>query len=155
MPRKAHKKTKDIARQVGLLAGFGFTEEKIALVVDMARETLRKYYSTELQVGRIQAHAQVANALFTRAIGNDAKYDQVLDANGNPTGETVQIRPARQGCVQAQRFYLERQAGWIEEKAVALSNPDGSMAIPANQTILFVADDGSLEIERAEDEGKK
>ncbi len=92
------------------MAGYGIPETDIASAIGIDPKTLRKWYRDELDVGHINANAQVAGFLF-----NAAK-------NGNVTA-----------CI----FWLKVRAGWSEyspapvpgKKAAALAaalEPDTS-----------------------------
>ena len=45
------------------MAGYGFDERKIATVMQIARETLRKHCQKELEQGRDQADSKVVESL--------------------------------------------------------------------------------------------
>jgi hypothetical protein len=57
---------------VKTMAGFGTPQADIALVMDMAPQTLRKHFRQELKWGAIEADMQVKNAMFKMA--SSGKY---------------------------------------------------------------------------------
>lgn len=88
-----HQPTDEIRKKVEFLAGFGMTHQDIALMVDMSPPTLRKYYSDELNIGKVKATAQVAKTLFQQA--------------------TKPEKPNMSAAI----FWLKCQAGWKEQQA--------------------------------------
>lgn len=68
MAQKPHKPTDDLKRQVEQASGLGLPHDQIASLVGISDETLRKYYKTELAIGKAKASAQVAKTLFNKAV---------------------------------------------------------------------------------------
>lgn len=62
-----HVPTAKSQKKVKLLAGLGFTQEEIALLLDIGESTLIKAYRHELRVGGLEADAQVLGNLFRLA----------------------------------------------------------------------------------------
>jgi hypothetical protein len=60
--------------KVKALAAYGTPQEQIARVFDIHVQTLRNYYRDELDLGVIEANAQVAKTLFNQGVkdGNTA-----------------------------------------------------------------------------------
>lgn len=87
MARLAHEPTDEDRRKVKALAAVGTRQEDIALVMSMSVDTLARHYRQELDHGRIEAVARVAQSLYQAAVGGD---------------RTAQI------------FYLKTQGGWRE-----------------------------------------
>lgn len=71
--KPAHVPTKKSRKRVGLLAGMGFTQEEICLLIDLGETALKRYYSVELRVGMLQWDEKVLTRM-NRIIekGNDA-----------------------------------------------------------------------------------
>ena len=86
-----HKPTAKTRGQVIDLARIGTPQETIALVLDINRETLTKYYRDELDLSKVQADAQVVSSLFQNAIS---------------------------GNVAAQIFWCKTRLGWEETQVV-------------------------------------
>lgn len=115
MGRKAHEpddKTKNIVKR---MSGIGLTQDQIASIVGISDETLRKYYSEELQTGVAHANALVAQNLFNIATGND------------------------KGAVAAAIFWMKTRAQWRETNRSEISGPDGG-AIKVEATTVDVGD---------------
>jgi hypothetical protein len=85
--------TEDQKFLVTMMSSTGIPHERQAKAIGVNSKTLRKYFKKELQVGRNRAHAEIAGALYKRA----------LDGN-----------------VPAQIFYLKTQAGWREAQRLEL-----------------------------------
>ena len=85
--------TEDQKFLVTMMSSTGVPHERQAKALGVNSKTLRKYFKEELQVGRDRAHAEIAGALYKRA----------LDGN-----------------VPAQIFYLKTQAGWREAQRLEL-----------------------------------
>jgi hypothetical protein len=69
----------------------GTRYDDIATKLGISDDTLKKYYQLELDLGRVEANAKVANALFQQAM------------DGNTT---------------AQIFWLKTRAGWKENHTI-------------------------------------
>jgi hypothetical protein len=78
---------------VTIMSSTGVPHVRQAKAIGVNSKTLRKYFKEELQLGRNRAHAEIAGALYKRA----------LDGN-----------------VPAQIFYLKTQAGWREAQRLEL-----------------------------------
>ena len=85
--------TEDQKFLVTMMSSTGIPHERQAKAIGVNSKTLRKYFKEELQLGRNRAHAEIAGALYKRAL------------NGN---------------VPAQIFYLKTQAGWREAQRLEL-----------------------------------
>ena len=85
--------TEDQKLLVTIMSSTGVPHERQAKALGVNSKTLRKYFKEELQLGRNRAHAEIAGALYKRA----------LDGN-----------------VPAQIFYLKTQAGWREAQRLEL-----------------------------------
>lgn len=72
MPGLPPHEPSDITRaEVMALTSFGNTQEEISSYLGICIETLTKYYRYELDTAVIRANAQVARALFNKAINQD------------------------------------------------------------------------------------
>ena len=85
IPTDEHRKI------VSAMAGYGVPVLDIAKVIGISDHTLRKYFWTELDTGRVEANSKVAESLFQKAIG-----------------------PGKEG-VTAAIFWLKCRAGWREK----------------------------------------
>jgi hypothetical protein len=98
--RPPHLKTEDTRNKVYTLAVVGTRHEDIATVLNISHDTLVKYYKEELDKGRIEANASVAETLF---------------------------KQAKEGNTTAMIFWLKSRAKWKETSQHEISgNPDGS-----------------------------
>jgi phosphohistidine phosphatase SixA len=83
-----------------MLSTVGTRHEDIASVLNISHDTLVKYYKEELDKGRIEANASVAETLF---------------------------KQAKEGNTTAMIFWLKSRAKWKESTQHEISgNPDGS-----------------------------
>jgi hypothetical protein len=71
IPQKAHKPTDESRRMVESTSGLGLPHEQIAILVGIDDKTLRKYYRTELDLGKAKANGQIAKTLFSKATSGD------------------------------------------------------------------------------------
>ena len=98
--RPPHLKTEDTQNRVYILATVGTRHEDIATVLNISHDTLVKYYKEELDKGRIEANASVAETLF---------------------------KQAKEGNTTAMIFWLKSRAKWKETSQHEISgNPDGT-----------------------------
>jgi hypothetical protein len=93
-----HEPTEDNRKLVRNLAAVGTKYEDISLKLEISSDTLVKYYKKELDDGRIDANAAIAQSLFGAA---------------------------KSGNTSAQMFWLKTRAGWKETNALELSGSDG------------------------------
>lgn len=99
--RPSHKPTDATRKQVETLAGFGITEDDIAMSLEISKPTLIKHYRRELDMGHIKANSAVAQSLYKKATGEGAS------------------------AVTAAIFWLKTRAGWKETVVNEHSGPDG------------------------------
>jgi hypothetical protein len=71
IPQEAHKPTDESRRMVESTSGLGLPHEQIAILVGIDDKTLRKYYRTELDMGKAKANGQIAKTLFSKATSGD------------------------------------------------------------------------------------
>lgn len=88
--RPSHKPTPDNRKTVESLAGLGMTQPQISSIVGIHPETLRSHYREELDNGVTKANSNVAQNLYTIAMGSG--------------------REAVTACI----FWLKTRAGWSE-----------------------------------------
>lgn len=96
--KNSHKPTEEARRQVKTLAGYGMPLEKIADLIGITFKTLKKHYSTEIDLGKAEAHAFVVNSLF---------------------------QSIKNGNVTSMIFYLKTQLGWKETQVQEIKNGGG------------------------------
>jgi hypothetical protein len=109
-----HEPTEKTRIQVQQASGLGLPQEQIGALIGISDKTLRKYYGTELALGKAQASAAVAKSLFNKA----------------QSGDTT-----------AMIWWTKAQMGWGESNTTKIANADGSN-IP-NIQVSFVAANGS------------
>jgi phosphohistidine phosphatase SixA len=98
--RPPHLPNADTRIKVYTLSTVGTRHEDIASVLNISHDTLVKYYKEELDKGRIEANASVAETLF---------------------------KQAKEGNTTAMIFWLKSRAKWKESTQHEISgNPDGS-----------------------------
>jgi hypothetical protein len=83
-----HEPTDESRARVIELAKVGVTQDSIAVILGIAPKTLRKYYASELKLGRALATEKVANKLFSMGV--------------------------EQGNVTALIFWLKSRDGWSD-----------------------------------------
>ena len=98
--RPPHLPNGDTRNKVFMLSTVGTRHEDIATVLSISHDTLVKYYKEELDKGRIEANASVAETLF---------------------------KQAKEGNTTAMIFWLKSRAKWKETSQHEISgNPDGT-----------------------------
>lgn len=83
------------------MAGIGLTHDQIAMIIGISDETLRKYYSKELELSAAMMNAQVAQNLFSIATGKGA------------------------GAVASAIFWMKTRGGWKEVERKEVTGQDG------------------------------
>jgi hypothetical protein len=94
-----HEPTDENRKLVRSLAAVGTKYEDIALKLKISSDTLVKYYKPELDDGRIDANAAIAQSLF---------------------------QAAKTGNTSAQMFWLKTRAGWKETMQHEVTGANGS-----------------------------
>lgn len=98
--RPPHLPDATTRNKVFMLSTVGTRHEDIATVLGISADTLTKYYKEELDKGRIEANASVAETLF---------------------------KQAKEGNTTAMIFWLKSRAKWKESTQHEISgNPDGT-----------------------------
>jgi hypothetical protein len=98
--RPPHLPNADTRNRVYILSTVGTRHEDIATVLSISHDTLVKYYKEELDKGRIEANASVAETLF---------------------------KQAKEGNTTAMIFWLKSRAKWKESTQHEISgNADGT-----------------------------
>lgn len=113
MPGTTHKPDEKSRKQVTLMAGIGLRREEICKIMDIAPDTLNRYYYKELESATPMLNAQVANNLFR-----------------------IATSPDHRGAVTAAIFWMKTRARWKE--TLDLSNEDGSLK-PENIQAAVIA----------------
>lgn len=95
--RPKHEPTKEQRAAVERMVAYNIKQDIIASILGIDAKTLRAKYRSELDVGKSKVTIAIANALVKKALSD---------------------HPA---AVNAQKFYLERQAGWESKSQVNLN----------------------------------
>ena len=114
MPQEPHEPSEKTRAQAEQAAGLGLPHEQIGALIGISDKTLRKYYATELAVGKAKASAKIAQTLFNKAIKGDT---------------TAGI------------WWTKAQMGWGETNTTKLANADGSNI--TGLEIIFEDPDGT------------
>src|SRR3954465_15041561 len=98
-----HEPTDTTRAVVHALAAFGVTREDIAGRLEISADTLVKHYRRELDLGRVEANARVAERLYRVATQENPDKTSVI----------------------AMIFWLKCRAGWREVQRHEHVGPDG------------------------------
>jgi hypothetical protein len=66
-----HEPTDKTRLQVQQAAGLGLPHEQIGALIGVCDKTVRKYYQTELALGKATASASIAKTLYNKAVAGD------------------------------------------------------------------------------------
>jgi hypothetical protein len=66
-----HQPTDKSRSTVKALSAYGIPQEQVARILDIDSKTLRLHYRDELDLGLIEANAQIAKTLFQQAVGGN------------------------------------------------------------------------------------
>lgn len=122
-PRKAparpanaeHVPTTELRRQIEQLATLGLSRDEIAVVVDLGRTTVGKYYKAELKAGVIKSKVAIMNSGYRMAVGAEAVYD----ARGKLLRE--EVKPDKSVLI----FMMKARCGLRETARVEHTGKDG------------------------------
>lgn len=98
--RPPHEPTEKTRATVKAMSAYGIPQEQVARVLDIHSETLRIHYRDELDLGVIEANAQVAKTLFNQGV-----------KDGNTT---------------ALIWWTKSRMGWKEKTEVAHTDAEGN-----------------------------
>jgi hypothetical protein len=98
--RPPHQPTDADRAKVTALSAYGIPQEQIARVFDIDSKTLRLHYRDELDLGVIEANAQVAKTLFNQGV-----------KDGNTT---------------ALIWWTKSRMGWKEKQEIAHTDAEGN-----------------------------
>lgn len=113
--RPPHQPTDADRAKVKALAAYGTPQEQIARVFDIHVQTLRTHYRDELDLGVIEANAQVAKTLFSQA--------------------------TKEGNTTAAIWWTKSRMGWKERQEIAHTDAEGNSLPIAFVTAPKRADD--------------
>ena len=111
-----HAPTEQSRKLARTLSGLGVPQLDIAILLDITKPTLHKYYREDLDKGMAEANAKVAGSLFNQAV---------------------------EGNIAAAIFWMKARANWSEKVTVEHSGPDGA-PIPTSLTVTFVRTQDAL-----------
>ena len=113
--QEPHEPTDESRKMVESTSGLGLPHEQIAILVGIDDKTLRKYYRTELDMGKAKANGQIAKTLFSKAVA----------------GDTTSLI-----------WWTKSQMRWSETVKQEVTGADGAAIVPSIQ-VSFVKPDGS------------
>lgn len=108
---KLHKPTEETRRLIKQLSAVGTRHVDMAQKLDITHDTLVKHYKAEIEEGRIDANASIAQTLFQQA---------------------------KEGNTTAAIFWLKTRAGWKETNGLEVTGQDGA---PLNSPIIVIGTD--------------
>jgi hypothetical protein len=120
---KAHVRTDEMANKVRMLRALGNSQEVIAFACDVSADTLTKYYKPELELGVMEANAQVGAAIFQTALGEKVlclDCDDGLQKDGtkcptcHATGKVWRLEPN----TTAQIWWSKNRMGWTDRERI-------------------------------------
>jgi hypothetical protein len=107
MPQAPHEPTDNLRKQAEEAAGLGLPQDQIAALMGISHPTLRKYYETELAIGKAKASASIANTLFNKAQNGDTtaliwwtkaqmrwsetQKQEIMGENGGPLLQSINV----------------------------------------------------------------
>ena len=121
-----HEPTSSTRNTVRSHAMAGTPQQKIADLMGISKNTLRKFYKDELNLGISQANAVVARGLYSAASGEDFRegiggYSDFL---------------------RAAMFWAKTRMGWRETDGLLGNTGKEENGMPSKITIEFVESDG-------------
>lgn len=136
--RKAHQRTDEMANKVRMLRALGNNQEVIAFACDVSVDTLRKHYKAELELGQMEANAQVGAAIYSTALGEQVPCldcEDGKDANGkkcktcHATGKVWRLEPN----TTAQIWWSKNRMGWTDRERIEHVGDGGGPIITEQQ----------------------
>ena len=97
---KEHKPTEETRRLIRQLSAVGTRHVDMAQKLSITHDTLVKHYKAEIEDGRIDANASIAQTLFQQA---------------------------KDGNTSAAIFWLKTRAGWKETQVNEITGADGGV----------------------------
>lgn len=116
-----HEPTDETRAQVYALSSFGVTQDEIGRFLGVSDDTLRKYYSLEIDRAKTDRNAEVAAFLFRSA-----------------NGSTLSEGASYSDCLKAAMFWLKTRAQWRETQHLDHTTNGNDMP---QQILIRAADD--------------
>jgi hypothetical protein len=128
--QQPHVKTEKMANKVRMLRALGNSIEAIAFACDCSPETLGAHYKTELELGQLEANAQVGASIFQTALGEKVPC---LDCEGgrrddgkkcrtcHATGQVWRLEPN----TTAQIWWSKNRMGWTDQQRIEHTGAGG------------------------------
>lgn len=125
--QQPHLPTAASKKQVDAMAGYGIPQEDIALVLDISKPTLRKYYRYELDTGAIRANAKVSERLWKRA-AEDGEVSACIWWEKSRMGYSERVRHEHSGELKHshEHSFIDEFAGRIAGIAARLGEKEGT-----------------------------
>jgi hypothetical protein len=129
-----HERTDKMANKVRMLRALGNSQEAIAFACDVSSETLVRHYKPELELGQMEANAQVGAAIFQTALGekvpcldctNGVREDHKKCRTCHGTGQVWRLEPN----TTAQIWWSKNRMGWTDQQRIEHTGPDGGPII--------------------------
>jgi hypothetical protein len=100
MGNPAHEPTEKTRATVKAMSAYGIPQEQVARVLDIDSKTLRLHYRDELDLGVIEANAQIAKTLFNQGV--------------------------KDGNTAALIWWTKSRMGWKERQEIAHTDAEGN-----------------------------
>lgn len=134
MGRPAHEPTPESRDKVKALSAVGARHEDIALLLEISADTLTKHYRRELDLGRIEANAKMAQTLYRKGLdGNIVAAIFWLKTRAG-WRETTNVEHSHRGALGSVQFTPEQLAQLPEDQLQAMLAAVSSLgAQPADE----------------------
>lgn len=129
-----HEPTDKLRNKVRMLRALGNSQDIIAFACDVSVETLVKYYRTELELGVMEANAQVGAAIFQTALGEKVPCvacdrgvtgDNKKCRECHGTGQVWRLEPD----TTAQIWWSKNRMNWTDRERIEHVGADGGPII--------------------------
>jgi hypothetical protein len=121
--QRPHEPTDKMRNKVRMLRALGNGQEAIAFACDVSVETLVKHYKSELELGQLEANAQVGASIFQTALGekvpcldctNGVRDDNKRCRTCHGTGQVWRMEPN----TTAQIWWSKNRMGWTDRERI-------------------------------------
>ncbi len=118
------------------MAGYGIGEREIAVVIGIARETLRAHYPAELEMGQALAKVNLGRSVYDQAVGRPAEYNE----QGKLLRE--EVKPDRSVAI----FMAKARLGFKETDRRELTGPNGGPIQVASLDLALLTDEEAVQL---------
>ncbi len=135
-PTKYKSSYAELAHRLCLI---GLTDAQVAFALDVSEQTINNWkrrhpeFAEAMKSGKTVADAEVAHALYKRAIGYETTEEKVINSAEGPT--TITVKKNYPPDAQAARFWLKNRQPHLWKEKVEVATPITAADFPSEEEL--------------------